>query len=414
MSLLVLLACSPLPSSPRLMSPGDASRSGAEIIVDDEDGSPTFTTTGDDWTTWSTNGYGFDSSDTSYHYLSHTLGGDDRQGTATWAPELPTPGRYQIDTWFRRTENRTTDADHIIYDSSGDATYVVIDQQGEGGSGWVSLGEFDCEAGSGGCMVVLDGTDDDESDEANAMRFTLIEEMEDDEDSDCDEGSEPGTWMMTRSAGSIAHSGWESTSAATGDADGSEASSPNVDEGEYLSASGWSISDPVGEETITAVELGVLGRMQYDSGTYELVLAFDGGGTARTTYSQTGSDWITLDVTDDLDTWTWADVEALTAWITLEDHPGGARDSDAWVDAFSVTVTYVVAAEEEDADSPGQGDEPGDDTGFGETPDTADTSIGRRSPAEGCSQTGRSRPGLLVLVLVLVLGAGRSRHAEDQ
>ncbi|MDP7115341.1 MAG: hypothetical protein QGH45_25415, partial [Myxococcota bacterium] len=80
-----------------------------EVLVDDEDGEPGFSTTGDDWTTWGTNGYGFDGSDTSYHYLSHTLGGDDRRGTATWSPTLPEAGTYRIETWFRRTENRTDD-----------------------------------------------------------------------------------------------------------------------------------------------------------------------------------------------------------------------------------------------------------------------------------------------------------------
>ena len=68
------------------------------------------------------------------------------------------------------------------------------DQEGEGASGWVSLGEYWCEDGFGGCVVTLDGTDDDESDEANAMRFTLVSTDDTPTETDpCDETSQPGT-----------------------------------------------------------------------------------------------------------------------------------------------------------------------------------------------------------------------------
>ncbi len=331
------------------------------IIVDDEDGSPTFTTTGDDWTTWSTNGEGYDSSDTDYHYLSHTVGGSDRRGTATWTPELPVAGTWLIETWFRRTENRTDDADHVVYDGYGAATSMSIDQQGSGGSGWLSLGEYYCEAGSGGCYVVLDGTDDDESDEANAMRFTLIAEgeVEPEPEEDCSEDPGPGTHQITFYAADVTASSsgddWESVSYAEGDPDGLEAHSPNVDSGEYLRAASWDICDPVGDEVIDRVEIGVLGRLQYDSGTYALTMAFDAGGAA-TTWSHTSSAWTTLDITGDRGSWAWSDLASLPAQVTLHDHPGGQRDSDAWVDAFSITVTYTTA----DSGDDGGGDDGGD------------------------------------------------------
>ena len=89
-----------------------------EYIVDDQDGAPGFVTTGDDWDTWGSAGHGFDGSDSSFHYLTHTLGGSDRRGTATWQPTLSQAGTWQIDTWFRRTTNRTRDANHVIIDES--------------------------------------------------------------------------------------------------------------------------------------------------------------------------------------------------------------------------------------------------------------------------------------------------------
>jgi hypothetical protein len=208
-----------------------------EHIVDDQHGAPGFTTTGDDWTTWGTNGYGYDGSDSSYHYLSHTVGGDDRRGTATWQAELGQAGTWRIETWFRRTENRTTDADHLVTDGLGSQTWIVIDQTGDGASGWVSLGEYWCDAGFGGCAVTLDGTDDDGSDEANAVRFTLVSADDGPPETDpCEGEAQPGPHRLDFFAGTASGTDWESASLATGEADGQEAHSPNVDSGELLRA----------------------------------------------------------------------------------------------------------------------------------------------------------------------------------
>lgn len=313
--------------------------SSDDVIVDDQDGSPTFTTSGDDWTTWSMpSGEGYDSGDTSYHYQSAYVGDGDQRSSATWTPTLSAAGTWEVSTWFRRTSNRTDDADHYVYDATGASHHVTIDQTGEGPSDWVSLGEYACNAGSGGCYVVLKG--DGDSDEANAMRFTLVSGTLP-ETSPCDEVPTPGSHTWEWNAGSIDDEGWEDTSNARGAEDGDEAHSPNVDAGEHLTASDWGVCDPDGDETISRVELGVRARMQYDSGTYALVLALDGGGSARTTFSRTSLGWETVDLTGDR-AWTWADLEGMEAAVTLEDHPGGARDSDAWVDAFRLKVTFVT------------------------------------------------------------------------
>jgi hypothetical protein len=375
------------------------------VVVDDEDGAPSFTTTSDNWATWSTNGEGFDSSDTSYHYLSHTVGDGSREGTATWTPTLSTAGTWRIETWFRRTDNRSEDADHIVTDGAGATHRVSIDQSGSGGSGWVELGEYTCNAGSGGCTVTLDG-DDGASDEADAMRFTLVEAGTTEESEPCTAGS-----TQTAYAASASGDDWSDEDEALGEADGDAATCPNVDAGEVLSASGFDLCDPDGDELITGVRLAVRARTQYESGTYALELQLDGGGIASVVFTGTDLEWHEVDLTSDA-AWTWTSLEAVTAQVSLYDHPGGERDSDAWVDAFRLEVDTVAVTVEEDEPDTGAstGETPEDESGTtGEEEDsaspttTADTGSGtdpvdsdgeEASPTEG--PDGGTPPGSLV------------------
>ncbi len=313
------------------------------IIVDDQDGAPGFTLTGDDWATWSTLGLGYAASDSSFHYLSSTVGGSDRKGTATWTPELPCAGTYQVSTWFRMTGNRTHDADHFVHDGNGGSTHLVIDQYGDGPSGWIDLGTHYCGAGLGGCTVVLDGTDDDESDEANAMRFSLVECEGDPDDSvpACPEPSEPGVHTVSSHAGTAWTSGgWSDPELAEGAADGQTASSPNLDSGETLYGNNWGFCNPPGDETILKVQVGSLGRTQYDSGDYDVLVELSAGGTISTSWHHTELAWDDVDVTADTSDWGWFAINLLNAQVGLDSHPGGANDADVWVDAFRIEVTY--------------------------------------------------------------------------
>lgn len=388
-----------------------------EVVVDDQHGEPAFSTTGDDWTTWGTNGYGYDGNDSSYHYLSHTLGGDDRRGTATWSPTLPESGTYRIETWFRRTGNRTADADHFIHDAYGGETHIVVDQTGDGASGWLDLGEYGCEAGFGGCIVVLDGTDDDESDEANAMRFVLVDSEPPPPPPECDQEFAAGqqhelVWPALSASGS----GWEDEHLSAGEPDGAEAHSPNVDEGEFLAAGGWDICDPAGDETFDWVRLEVLSRMQYESGEYALILALDGGGAAQTTYSHEAQDWDMVDVTGDREEWSWTAVEVAKAYVTLHDHPGGARDSDAWVDAFRVRVGFTTLDPPADDDDTGGDDDddtvdPGDDDTAGDP----GPGPGNHDPAWendcSCSAAGGPTTGVAAMAALALFVATGRRHS---
>ncbi len=363
-----------------------------EIVIDDEDGSPTFTTTGDDWTTWSHLSTGFDGGDTEYHYLSHTVGGSDRRGTATWTPDITTEGTWEVFIWFRYTENRTNDADHYVYDGYGASHHHSIDQGAyeDGASGWISLGDYYCTAGSGGCYLTLDGTDDDESDEANAAKFVLLSAGGGDggdggsssETDPCSENPGYGYHTQVLYAGSAEGSGqsddWSSVSNAKGEADGNEASTPNADAGEYLRVGAWGACDPEGDEVITDVTLEVYGRTQYESGSYDIEMALHGGGAAETIWAGTSSAWHEVDLTGDDGAWTWDDINAVVGQVELHDHPGGNRDSDVWVDAFRLTVGFEAAEEGDHVDTgSGAG---GFDTATGDVVGDTDAAVEEEPP----------------------------------
>ena len=328
-------------------------------IIDDQDGTPQFTLTGDDWATWGMAGCGFDSGDSSYHYLSKTVGGADKKGTAAWTPDLPVAGTYEIATWYRKTGNRSTDADHFIYDGLGNSTHIVIDQKGDAPadenspveyeckSGWVSFGQYWCNSGKGGCHVVLDGTDDDQSDEANAVRFTLLDcsgqvtPPDPDPPQTCDYPGE-GPHTAEVFANDVSGSGWEDAVKGTGEPDGQEAHSPNVEKGESLTASFPELCDPEGDENIDNIQIAVKLRTQYDSGKYDILLKFHASGPAHVITHHTDSKWDTLDITADKATWTWGDVNQVKAVLELHEHPQGNIDADVWVDAFRLTVSYTT------------------------------------------------------------------------
>ncbi len=330
------------------------------IIIDNTDSAPNFIATGNDWATWGMWGSGFDGSDTDYLYTSHTVGGSDRRGQAIWSPDIPTEGRYRIATWFRRTSNRTTDADFIVMDGVGDEQKIVLNQRGDGPSGWVGLGTYWCAEGRDGCRVTLDANDDDQSDEANAVRFRRVGDAPPPEDPDpeppvlvdCTTPLPGGDHVQQGFATVVRGDDWTRLGRATGAPDGRGAHTRNMDAGEWIRARGWTVCDPLGADEITSVRLSVRARTQYDSGSYDILVRLDGGGEARRLWHDTSYGWRTVDLTDDRDSWTWEDVAALRAEMRLHSHPNGRRDSDVWADAFRLRVGFGVfevmeAAEEE-------------------------------------------------------------------
>jgi len=108
----------------------------------------------------------------SYRYLSKYVGDESTDGRVIWQPTIATPGTYRVTTSFRASENRTDDADYVLFGDDGQMSSVVIDQRGDGCVQEV-VGEIWCVAG-GSCRLELDGTDDMKSDAADETVFELV------------------------------------------------------------------------------------------------------------------------------------------------------------------------------------------------------------------------------------------------
>jgi hypothetical protein len=74
--------------------------------------------------------------------------------TATWTPDLPTTGSYNVYAWWVAYTNRATDAPYTInYDGGSETIYV--NQQVNGGQ-WNLLGTYPFAAGTSGSVVLTD------------------------------------------------------------------------------------------------------------------------------------------------------------------------------------------------------------------------------------------------------------------
>ena len=107
-----------------------------------------------------------------YRYLSHTIGDGTRKGKAIWKPKIKVTGWYEVTTGYRATQNRTTDADYVLYDDAGGNKKVTISQKHSGDCTKKVVGTIYCKVG-GTCRLVLDGTDDSQSDAADLTSFKL-------------------------------------------------------------------------------------------------------------------------------------------------------------------------------------------------------------------------------------------------
>ena len=151
---------------------------GKQIAIDN--GQKGYKETGSCWATWPSLGQ---SMGKDYRYLSKYVGDKTAHGTATWTPNLPVKGMYRVQAVYRSTGNRTDDADYFVHPAVGPVKQYVEDQSG-GKTGEASEGPLYAELGThyfepGKGYVVLDGTDDKKSDEADAMIWTLKECLKD-------------------------------------------------------------------------------------------------------------------------------------------------------------------------------------------------------------------------------------------
>ena len=120
----------------------------ADVIVDNTD--PGFSVIGS-WLTYSGPAYPYYGAD--FRYKGAGSGGE----LATFVPNLPRAGRYEVFTWWGTSPLGATDAPYTINHLDG-ATTVPVNVQGTAGDGgsWYSLGIFDLAAGAASSVVLSD------------------------------------------------------------------------------------------------------------------------------------------------------------------------------------------------------------------------------------------------------------------
>jgi hypothetical protein len=125
--------------------PFDAQAGHTSVVVDNEDA--VFV---GDWTQGpSTECYGVTN--------QYTVAGTGSL-TATFTPDLPQTGNYDVHAWWTAGPVRATNAPYTINHSGG--SDVVLMNQEEGGGGWTYLGTYHFNAGTGGSVILSDDADD--------------------------------------------------------------------------------------------------------------------------------------------------------------------------------------------------------------------------------------------------------------
>jgi len=111
---------------------------------------------------WATNGEAYNG-----HYWWTPTDGD---YTATWTPNLPISGTWEVQARWHATSERSTSVTYTI-NHTGGSTPVTVNQRLNGGA-WVSLGSYTFDAGTAG-NVVLSHTRNGMTDTvcADAVRF---------------------------------------------------------------------------------------------------------------------------------------------------------------------------------------------------------------------------------------------------
>jgi hypothetical protein len=107
-----------------------------ELILDNDQSSPTFTVTG----TWSTVGTG------GYNGLTYRTATSPSAATAVWTFTVPFTGAAEIFVYYPAAGNLATNASYLIDPGLGARSAVV--NQSVGGGDWVSLGRYTLIAGT--------------------------------------------------------------------------------------------------------------------------------------------------------------------------------------------------------------------------------------------------------------------------
>lgn len=143
----------------------------ADVVVDNDDGAPGFTSTGS-WLLSSATGY----AGGTYRYASAT-----NPATATWTPDLTFGGNYEVFAILITGANRTTDAPYTIRHADGE-TVVHVSQRGTSDQYFelieISLGSYRFEAGTTGAVTLANnGATGSIVYIVDAVRFRLLEDQ---------------------------------------------------------------------------------------------------------------------------------------------------------------------------------------------------------------------------------------------
>jgi uncharacterized lipoprotein YddW (UPF0748 family) len=121
-----------------------------DIIIDDADPQCTFTGT------WSIGTYsgGWPPSASSYHW-AHT--DSSPSATATWTPNIISPGKYDVYTYYLQGSNRSTAAPFKVVHSNGTSSFTINQQQN--GSQWYKFASgLEFKSGTSGYIQLHNGT----------------------------------------------------------------------------------------------------------------------------------------------------------------------------------------------------------------------------------------------------------------
>jgi N-acetylmuramoyl-L-alanine amidase len=133
------------------------------IVVDNEQAAPEFTTIG----TWSTGSFPIPYG-TYYHWASTGSG-----NSATWTPNLPSSGLYEVHAWWVAGTNRSSVAPFIINHADGADTLLVNQQQN--GNQWNYLDTYPFQAGTSGNVTLTNEAPTGYVVIADAIKFFLMD-----------------------------------------------------------------------------------------------------------------------------------------------------------------------------------------------------------------------------------------------
>lgn len=137
-----------------------------DIIIDNADGNPAFSTSGT-WTSATTTA-GF--WDTNYAHSGY----NNSSKTARWSPNMPVSGAYDVYMWYTAATNRPTAAPVTISYDTGCTQNLTVNQEINGGR-WNRLGTFDFSDTLDG-YVQIKGAGDGYT-IADAVRFVRVGDL---------------------------------------------------------------------------------------------------------------------------------------------------------------------------------------------------------------------------------------------